>query len=179
MRSHLEPKSMAKALRAALQERQITITHWAALEIVAAQHGEASWNVLAAADSASAEESVRFSQTCPIMRIFDEGIAKEFYLSFLGFHLDWEHRFGENFPLYAQVSREGLTLHLSGHHGDATPGSAVFVRMQKVEAYQQELARKNYKHNKPGVRNEPYGLVMTVTDPFNNRIHFCQDKRDA
>lgn len=176
MRSHLEPKSMAKALRAALQERQIVITHGAALEIVAAQHGVASWNILAAADPTPVEASVRFGQTCPVMRIFDEGVAREFYLSFLGFQLDWEHRFGENFPLYAQVSRAGLTLHLSGHHGDATPGSAVFVRIQGVEVYQRELTGRNYKHNKPNLKDEPYGLVMTVTDPFNNRIHFCQEK---
>lgn len=179
MRSHLEPKAMAKALRVALHERQITITHGMALEIVAAQHGLASWNVLAAADAISAEEGVCFSQTCPIMRIFDEGVAKEFYLGFLGFHLDWEHRFGENFPLYAQASRAGLTLHLSGHHGDATPGSTVFVRMKGVQAYQQELARKDYKHGKPSVADEPWGLVMSVTDPFSNRIRFCQDKPDV
>ena len=176
MRSDLDPKAMAKALRAALQERQIAITHGAALEIVAAQHGLGSWNILAAAGGALSEEGIRFSQTCPIMRIFDEAVAKDFYLGFLGFHLDWEHRFGENFPLYAQVSRAGLTLHLSGHHGDATPGSTVFVRMQEVEAYQQELARQDYMHGKPSVVDEPWGLVMTVTDPFNNRIRFCQDK---
>lgn len=176
MRSHLEPKAMAKALRAALQARQIEIPHAMALEIVAAQHGAASWNVLAAAQDAPAANGIRFTQTCPILRIFDEGIAREFYLGFLGFQLDWEHRFGDNFPLYAQVSRAGLTLHLSGHHGDATPGSTVFVRMQGVEAYHQELSGRNYKHGKPGVEDEPWGLVMTVTDPFSNRIRFCQDK---
>ena len=179
MRFQLEPKTMAKALRAALQERQIAITHGTALEIVAAQHGLASWNVLAAADSSSAEESIRFSQTCPIIRIFDEAVAKDFYLAFLGFNLDWEHRFGDNFPLYAQVSRAGLTLHLSGHAGDATPGSTVFVRMHGVEAFQQELARKDYKYGKPGLENEPWGLVMKVTDPFSNHIRFCQNKPDA
>lgn len=176
MHSHLELKAMAKALHAALQERQIAITHGTALEIVAAQHGFASWNILTAADSASVEGGVRFSQTCPIMRIFDESVAKEFYLDFLGFRLDWEHRFGENFPLYAQVSRAGLTLHLSGHHGDATPGSTVFVRMQGVALYQRELARKDYKHGKPTVEDEPWGLMMSVVDPFSNCIRFCQDK---
>lgn len=125
------------------------------------------------------EEAVHFNQTCPVMRIFDEAVAKEFYLDFLGFKLDWEHRFGENFPLYAQVSRAGLILHLSGHYGDATPGSTVFVRMCGVRTYQQELALKDYKHAKPGVEDEPWGLVMSVTDPFSNRIRFCQDKPNA
>lgn len=50
---------------------------------------------------------ISFQRTCPIIRIFDEGKAREFYVDFLGFQLDWEHRFGDNFPLYMQVSRAG------------------------------------------------------------------------
>ncbi|WP_431283181.1 glyoxalase superfamily protein [Humitalea sp. 24SJ18S-53] len=173
MRPLPDPKTMAKALRTALQKREIDIPHSLALDVVAAQHGVENWNVLAAMIG---DGDIRFSQTCPILRIFDEALAREFYLGFLGFQLDWEHRFGDNFPLYAQVSRAGLVLHLSGHHGDATPGSTVFVRMHGVRAYQQELARRNYKHNKPGVEDAPWGLVMTVTDPFSNRIRFCEDK---
>ena len=123
--------------------------------------------------------SVRFGQACPVMRIFDEAKAREFYVGFLGFHLDWEHRFGDGFPLYAQVSRAGLTLHLSGHHGDASPGSTVFVRMAGIRAYQQELTRKGYAYGKPGMEDQPWGLVMEVTDPFSNRIRFCEDEPEA
>jgi len=171
------PKTMAKALRASLRQRQIDIPHNVALEIVAVQHGVDNWNVLAAMTlGASSESDVQFGQTCPLMRIFDEAKAKEFYVGFLGFNLDWEHRFGDGFPLYAQVSRAGLTLHLSGHHGDASPGSAVFVRMAGVHAYQQELTHKDYGYGKPSVEDQPWGLVMTVTDPFSNRIRFCQER---
>jgi hypothetical protein len=66
-------------------------------------------------------------KTIPILRIFDVTKAKEFYDGFLGFTVDWEHRFDENAPAYLQVSRAGLVLHLSEHHGDACPGSTVFV----------------------------------------------------
>jgi catechol 2,3-dioxygenase-like lactoylglutathione lyase family enzyme len=180
MRPMPDPKTMAKTLRASLRQRQIDIPHSAALEIVAAQHGLDNWNILAAmTPDAASPDAVRFGQTCPVMRIFDEAKAREFYVEFLGFNLDWEHRFGENFPLYAQVSRAGLSLHLSGHHGDASPGSTAFVRMEGVHAYQKELARKNYSYGKPGVEDMPWGLVMTVTDPFSNRIRFCQGKAEA
>lgn len=180
MRPPLEPKAMAKALRAALQDRQICISHSTALELVAAQHGLADWNVLSATmAAASAEAEVQFGPTCPVMRIFDEAAAKAFYVDFLGFHIDWEHRFGDNFPLYAQVSRAGCTLHLSGHHGDASPGATVFVRMQGIDAYHQELSRKDYKHGRPGIEEAPWGRVMTVTDPFANRIRFCQGRPKA
>ena len=41
-----------------------------------------------------------FEKTTPILRIFDEANAREFYIGFLGFKLDWEHRFEPSLPLY-------------------------------------------------------------------------------
>ena len=73
--------------------------------------------------------AVSFQKTIPILRIFSVEKAKEFYVGFLGFTLDWEHHFEDNTPAYIQVSRAGLTLHLSEHHGDCCPGSTVFVWM--------------------------------------------------
>ena len=68
---------------------------------------------------------MQFAPAIPILRIFSVDKAREFYLDFLGFQLDWEHRFAPDLPLYMQIHRDGLILHLSEHHGDATPGSAV------------------------------------------------------
>lgn len=121
---------------------------------------------------------ISFERIFPIARIFDEAKAREFYVDFLGFEVDWEHRFGDNFPLYMQVSRAGMGLHLSGHHGDATPGSNIFATMRGVHAYQQELAAKDYRFLKPGVEELPWGDVMEVTDPFGNRIRFCEQKSE-
>jgi hypothetical protein len=73
---------------------------------------------------------MRLSAAVPILRIFSEEKAKEFYLDFLGFRIEWEHRFGDNFPLYAQIKRSELIIHLSEHHGDATPGTMVFVPVE-------------------------------------------------
>ena len=120
--------------------------------------------------------AIGFDQTVPILRIFSVDKAKEFYLDFLGFALDWEHRFADDLPLYMQVSRGALCLHLSEHHGDACPGSTVFVRMRGVEALHRELTAKNYRYLRPGVERAPWGArVMEVTDPFGNRIRFNED----
>ncbi|MGC4006656.1 MAG: glyoxalase superfamily protein [Pirellulales bacterium] len=75
--------------------------------------------------------SLQVLVTCPILRIFDEAKAREFYLGFLGFSIDWEHRFDERAPLYMQISLAGCVLHLSGHHGDCCPGSTVFLRSRR------------------------------------------------
>ncbi len=114
----------------------------------------------------------------PILRIFDEDKARAFYLEFLGFRLDWEHRFEPDLPLYMGIERAGLTLHLSEHHGDATPGSAVFVWMTGIDQLHAELAAKRYGYNRPGIQEQPWGRGLTVTDPFANRIHFYERPRE-
>ena len=35
----------------------------------------------------------KLGRITPILRIFDEAKAREFYVDFLGFKVDWEHRF--------------------------------------------------------------------------------------
>ncbi len=123
---------------------------------------------------------IGFDQTIPILRIFSVEKAREFYLDFLGFTLDWEHRFGDNFPLYMQVSRAGLRLHLSEHHGDACPGATIFVRMHGIQALHGELTGKNYRYLKPGIEQAPWhARVMEVVDPFGNRIRFNEDDPSA
>lgn len=115
-----------------------------------------------------------FHQTAPIMRIFDEAKARAFYCDFLGMNVDWEHRFGPGMPLYLQVSRAGLVLHLSEHHGDATPGSTVFVRMNGIEEFHADITSKGYPNMRPGIETVDWGREMIVTDPFMNRIRFCE-----
>lgn len=102
--------------------------------------------------------------------------AKEFYVSFLGFTVDWEHHFEEKTPAYIQVSRAGLTLHLSEHHGDACPGSTVFVWMTKIEKFHREITSKDYKYLRPGIETTFYdSQSVEVIDPFGNRIRFNED----
>ena len=122
--------------------------------------------------------SVRIQRAIPIFRIFSEEKAKEFYLGFLGFQLDWEHRFEPELPLYMQVSRAGLVLHLSEHHGDGSPGATVFVETTGLDAFHAEVTAKRYKYLRPGIEDAPWGArVMTVIDPFSNRIRFSERTR--
>jgi hypothetical protein len=113
----------------------------------------------------------------PILRIFSEEKAKEFYLEFMGFSLEWEHRFGEDYPLYVQIRRSDLILHLSEHFGDATPGSAIFVPVKEIGVFQAELHTKSYRYAKPGIETMPWGQVMEITDPFGNRLRFCEQSK--
>jgi catechol 2,3-dioxygenase-like lactoylglutathione lyase family enzyme len=121
--------------------------------------------------------AVKFLHTVPIIRIFDVKKAKEFYCDFLGFKVDWEHRFEPELPLYMQISRGDLRLHLSEHHGDGSPGVHIFVEMTGVEELHREVTAKGYRFLKPGLNDEFYGArSMNVIDPFGNRIAFNEYK---
>jgi len=117
--------------------------------------------------------AIQFQRTVPIFRIFSLEKAREFYLDLLGFKTDREHRFEPDAPVFMQVSRDGLAINLSEHHGDGTPGSIAYVYMTGVRALHRELNEKKYRHNRPGLLEQEWGMTeLTVTDPFNNRITF-------
>lgn len=114
-------------------------------------------------------------RTIPILRSFSEEKAREFYCGFLGFAVDWEHRFEPEAPLYMQVSRGGVVLHVSEHHGDGTPGGIVRIEIRGLRAYHAELTAKRYRNNRPGLMTPEWGgLEMTVIDPVNNRLTFVE-----
>ena len=173
-----QAKAMAKRLRAALAAQNIDVSHSAALELVAAELGHGNWNVASAkldAESTPPANGISFLRAIPVLRSFDETKAREFYCGFLGFTVDFEHRFEPGTPLYMGVTRAGLTLHLSEHHGDASPGSTVYVPMVGVHALHRELNDKQYGYGRPGIESQPWGDILTVHDPFGNRIRFSQD----
>ena len=180
MRDFREAKLMARTLRQVLAGQNVDLPHSAALEVVAKQFGFDDWNILAAridADTARGEplrQSPAIEPAIPIFRIFAVDKAMEFYRDFLGFSVDWEHRFGDNFPLYCQISRSGMLMHLSEHAGDASPGARVFVPIDGIREFHRELTGRNYRYMRSGLEQAPWGLEVTVIDPFSNRITFCE-----
>ncbi len=116
----------------------------------------------------------QFTQTIPVFRMFDEDKARQFYIDYLGFTLDWENRFESDAPLYMQLSRGNLTLHLSEHHGDGTPGSVAFVWVERIDDLHRELGEKKYKYLRPGIQTQPWRREMQLVDPFKNELRLCE-----
>jgi uncharacterized glyoxalase superfamily protein PhnB len=116
---------------------------------------------------------MQVERVIPILRIFDYKKAIEFYVDWLGFKINWEHTFDDNTPVYLEIERDGLIIHLSEHHGDGTPGTNVFIWCKDIEKFHKEIINKKYKYNKPGLEKTFYGaLAVTVIDPFHNQIIF-------
>ncbi len=119
---------------------------------------------------------VKLGAVTPILRIFDIAKAREFYLDFLGFDVEFEHRFDDNAPLYMAVVRDGCVLHLSEHHGDGAPGVAVRIKVEDIAALHRELIDKKYRYARPGLETTPWQTrEVSVGDPFGNRLHFYED----
>jgi hypothetical protein len=120
---------------------------------------------------------LRMTSVIPIFRIFDYDKAIEFYVKWMGFVIEWEHRFDDS-PVYMQVVLKDIRLHLSEHHGDASPGARVFISdFPGLVNYHKMLMEKNYKYNKPGIGTpfyDPSALEMTTIDPFGNRLTFVE-----
>lgn len=108
----------------------------------------------------------------PTFRILDYEKALNFYVDFLGFKIDWEHRLTHAEPVYMQVSKNGLILHLSENKRFQI-GVIVFVDSKGLNKYQKELSDRNLSEMVCEVLETDWGtLQMEIEDPFGNLLRF-------
>lgn len=117
---------------------------------------------------------LRITSVIPILRMYDVEATTRFYVEYLACSLDWQAGEGDQ-PVYLQVSRGELRLHLSSHHDDGTPGSAVLVMTSDLDALHSELHKRGYPFLNPGIEPGPAeGREMQLIDPASNRIRFYE-----
>lgn len=110
-----------------------------------------------------------------MLRVQDEARAREFYVDYLGFEVEWEHRFEPGMPLYLRMRRGQAVLDLSEHHGDGTPGTVVWVPVAGADALHAELSRRPHARLRPGIdRDAPGGPTIELVDPFGNVLRLCE-----
>ena len=121
------------------------------------------------------------SKITPVLRFFDLAKTLEFYVDWLGFKIDWEHRFGEKSPLYMAISRGEILIHLSEHHGDGSPGAKLLTQYDgHLNAWQSKLAAKDYHYFKPGMGKSDWNAAeMEVIDPVGNHLIFFQSLQNG
>jgi catechol 2,3-dioxygenase-like lactoylglutathione lyase family enzyme len=119
---------------------------------------------------------MKFHPVIPILRSFDEQKAREFYIDWLGFKIDWEHRFAPETPLFMQVSRGECVINLSEHHGDGTPGTFVRVKVDDLEAFFAELQSRPYQNYRPSLQDQEWHVrELVVQDGAGNKLIFYRD----
>ena len=113
----------------------------------------------------------------PVVRMLDETKARSFYVDYLGYQVDWEHRFRDDpsSPLYMQIHHGESVLHLNGHAGSDTPVCEVRVPVRGLEQYCAYLRGKNAEFEKPQVVDPCYEgrkTDMNIIDPSGNLLTF-------
>ena len=98
--------------------------------------------------------------------------TRTFYVDGLGFEVDWEHRFEPGFPVFAQVTRDGLSLFLTEHTGDCQVGGAAYLVVDDVDALHREIGARGIKPAEPPGDTEWHAPEMTVVDPDGNKLRF-------
>src|ERR1700751_3899656 len=93
--------------------------------------------------STAASDDVQVLSVVPILRMYDVTATIRFYVEYLGCSLDWQDGEGDR-PVYLQVSRDEMRLHLSSHHDDGTPGTAVLVVVRNLDALRTEPHKRWY-----------------------------------
>ncbi|MEM6525515.1 MAG: glyoxalase superfamily protein [Bacteroidota bacterium] len=114
----------------------------------------------------------------PTFRILDYKKAIDFYVHGLGFKIDWEHRFEPHAPIYMQISRNGLTLHLSENKRFET-GVIVFVDCKRLNEFYSDLSNREnkIKLSKPEKTNWQT-IQMEIEDPFGNLLRLNETVMD-
>lgn len=108
----------------------------------------------------------------PVLRVAHVATSIRFYCDLLGFNEDWIHRFEEDFPAYASVSRDPLILHLSEHEGGGTEKADLFVHVMDVDSVYKEFLSNGLLANPPVTELEIGLRQFELDDPDGHHIAF-------
>jgi len=111
----------------------------------------------------------------PILHIADVAQAKLFYCESLGFTVDWEHYYEDGAPVYMQVSRAGLILHLSQNER-FREATIIYVGTEGMDALYSDLSSRAGNWDPPPVSLTPWQTKqMEIEDPFGNLLRFNEE----
>lgn len=114
----------------------------------------------------------------PVLRMLDVAKSRNFYVSFLGYSIDWEHQFSPQLadsPVYMQVSLGTSKLHLNGHAEADAPITEVRIPVKKLDQYCEALRQKIPDGDRPEVVDPRYtgtNTDMNIYDPSGNLLVF-------
>ena len=122
-----------------------------------------------------APNEFRIGSSIPVIRMLDEEKSRTFYVDFLGFAIEWEHRFSDTSPLYMQIRLGESVIHLNGHAEEDAPITEVRIPVQGIDAYCEHLRSKLSGEEKPSLvdpRYEGQDNDMNIYDPAGNLLVF-------
>ena len=119
------------------------------------------------------------SRSIPTLRIFDLAKAKEFYVDFLGFRIDWEHRFENGRAVYLQIARGDLSCTSASTTATASRRSVYVCAHDRPRGLSpRDHGPRITVRARPGIEPTPWrSRLMEVIDPFGNRLRSTSIRR--
>jgi len=113
---------------------------------------------------------ISFGNAAPIFRVDSLAASVEYYVTVLGFKIDWEEA-----PHIASISRDRCCLFLvQGDQGHA--GAWTWIGVHDVEALFEELAARGGRIRHPPT-NYTWGREMQVEDLDGNVLRLASDRK--
>lgn len=123
----------------------------------------------------------QIGSSIPVLRMTDESAVKAFYVDYLAFEIEWEHRFHDTpeSPLYLQLRLGEAIVHLNGHATVDDPPSEVRIPVKVIEAFCEHLRPRAEATGQPTpVVVDPRGAGrntdMNLKDPDGNLLTFWE-----
>jgi uncharacterized glyoxalase superfamily protein PhnB len=118
---------------------------------------------------------VTLKRAIPVLHVANSAAAVEFYCGALGFREAFAYRpTTAADPCYMGLSRDSAELHLSSFSGDGVPGGLVYLLVDDVDGFHEEL-RQVGVHIDMAPTDQSWGnREMYLRDADGNRIAFVQ-----
>jgi hypothetical protein len=114
----------------------------------------------------------------PVFSILDYHEAMAFYIGWLGFRIDWEDQPKKApTPVYIQVSKGDIVLHLQLYQGANPPLSKAIAEIRGLPFYHQQLLQQHNAPQQPMLEKAFWNekvLGTEVIDPFGNTLVFYE-----
>ena len=110
--------------------------------------------------------------TISTFKVKDALASEAFYRDLLGFTKTWEDNPGDGSPVFIEVKRDAVAIHLSEHEGDGPERVSIYVNVADATALHGEFAGRQVPIASPP-ESMPWGeTVFTIEDPDGNILRF-------
>ena len=118
------------------------------------------------------ETSIQMRSTIPTFRVRDARAAEVFYRDKLGFGTSWAHDPGDGYPVFLEIVRDNVALHLSEHAGDGPEGVSIYVNVTDARGLYEEFCAKGAEIAEALQEAEWGEVVFSLTDLDGNTLRF-------
>lgn len=118
------------------------------------------------------ETTIQLRSSIPTFRVKDARAAEAFYREKLGFSTSWAHDPGNEYPVFLEMVRDNVALHLSEHDGDGPVGVSIYVNVTDALALHDAFLAAGAEVAEPP-QNSGWGeVVFSLPDLDGDTLRF-------